>query len=163
MNVRLIHLITLLTCTTLLVMAYYIEIALGIVPCPLCMLQRICFILIAMISLVALIHMPRNPGARRIYGIVNIFFASFGSMLAIRQLWLQHSPEKAAQACVPGIRYIMQTLPFADALKVIFSGTAECARVTWTLLGMSMAVWSLLFFVCIVILMLMVVFGRFKN
>jgi disulfide bond formation protein DsbB len=40
----------------------------------------------------------------------------------------------------------MEALPFQDIVKLMLHGTADCAEVTWTLVGMSIPEWSLLAF-----------------
>jgi disulfide bond formation protein DsbB len=42
---------------------------------------------------------------------------------------------------------MLQTLPFGDVLQRLFKGDGNCAVVDWTLLGLSMAEWSLLWLV----------------
>ncbi|MNY46197.1 disulfide bond formation protein B [compost metagenome] len=42
---------------------------------------------------------------------------------------------------------MMEALPFQDIVRLMLHGTADCAEVTWTLLGLSIPEWSLLAFV----------------
>lgn len=41
---------------------------------------------------------------------------------------------------------MMEALPFQDIVRMVLHGTADCAEVTWTLLGLSIPEWSLLAF-----------------
>ena len=43
--------------------------------------------------------------------------------------------------------YMIDAFPLADILKAMTMGTGNCAEVTWTLLGISIAGWALLGFV----------------
>jgi disulfide bond formation protein DsbB len=42
--------------------------------------------------------------------------------------------------------------PFADVLNALFMGDGNCAEIPWQFLGLSMAGWSLIFFIVIVAL-----------
>ena len=41
----------------------------------------------------------------------------------------------------------MEALPFQEIARLVLHGTAECAEVSWTLLGMSIPEWTLLAFI----------------
>lgn len=150
---RPLYLVVFLACLLILGSAYYMELVLGLQPCPLCWIQRICFILVGLISLAALLHnpQPKPPRKRalaaRIYAIGLLIPTLFGAAIASRQIWLQHQPPEALPSCLPSMDYMRDVLPFRDMLQLIFSGTADCAAVTWTFLGLSIAEGSLLLFI----------------
>jgi disulfide bond formation protein DsbB len=54
---------------------------------------------------------------------------------------LQNLPADEVPACGPGFDYIIDAFPLADALKMIFSGSGECASIDWQFLGLSMPAW----------------------
>jgi disulfide bond formation protein DsbB len=41
---------------------------------------------------------------------------------------------------------MLEAFPLGQALKMILSGSGECAEVDWSFLGFSIAEWSLLWF-----------------
>jgi disulfide bond formation protein DsbB len=43
--------------------------------------------------------------------------------------------------------YMIDAFPLADILKAMTMGTGNCAEVTWTMFGISIAGWALLGFV----------------
>ncbi len=43
--------------------------------------------------------------------------------------------------------YMIDAFPLADILKAMTMGTGNCAEVTWTMLGISIAGWALIGFV----------------
>ena len=77
--------------------ALFMEHAMGLEPCPLCILQRVTVIVTGLVTLVAALH---HPGARgiRVYAIGAILAAVLGAALAIRQLWLQSLPKDQVPA-----------------------------------------------------------------
>jgi len=125
--------------------ALYTQYVGGLNPCPLCMTQRVFYILTALIALIAAIH---NRGVR-IYGALCMMSALAGAAIAARQVWLQHLPPDAVPACGPSLEYMLQTLPFGDVLMRMLKGDGNCAVVDWRLWGLSMAEWSLLCFIAL--------------
>jgi disulfide bond formation protein DsbB len=122
--------------------ALYTQYVIGLDPCPLCMTQRFFYGLTALIALAAAIHNRRRP----LYASLLIVSALAGAAVAARQVWLQHLPPNEVPACGPSLEYMLQTLPFGDVLVRLFKGDGNCAVVDWRLLGLSMAEWSLLWF-----------------
>lgn len=154
---RSFYLAVFIGCLSLLGFGLYLEHVQGLEPCPLCVFQRIAYIVIALIALAATIH---NSGGwtRFIYSGLTIIAACIGAGIAGRQTWLQHLPADQVPECGPGLEYMLDVFPFADALKMIFTGSGECAEVHWTFLGFSIAEWSLVCFSLIVIATLIVTF-----
>jgi len=134
-----------LFCTGLMLMALYLEYAKGLIPCPLCMVQRGFFILAGVICLIAALHHPARLG-QRIYAALLLLFAGLGVAAAGRQIWLQNLPPEQLAACLPPLDFMLQVMPFTEVLSKVLHGTADCAKVDWTLLGLSIADWSLMAF-----------------
>ena len=122
--------------------ALYTQYVGGLEPCPLCMTQRFFYVLTALFAIVAALH---GQGLR-IYAALVWLSALDGAGVAARQVWLQHLPPDQVPACGPSLEFMLQTLPFGQVLMRLFKGDGNCAVVDWRLLGMSMAAWSLLWF-----------------
>ncbi|MCI0400416.1 MAG: disulfide bond formation protein B [Gammaproteobacteria bacterium] len=146
---RVIYLMICLGCMGLLAFGMYLEIVKDLEPCPLCILQRLAFVLIALISLIAAIHGPRSAGVR-IYSTLIILGALGGAAIAGRQVYLEHLPPEQVPECGPGLEYMLNTYPLGKTLKIILSGTGDCAEVLWTFLGLSIPTWTLICFSLIV-------------
>lgn len=125
--------------------ALYTQYVGGLNPCPLCMTQRVFYVLTALIAVIAVIH---NRGVR-IYGTLSMLTALAGGAIAARQVWLQHLPPDAVPACGPSLEYMLQTLPFGQVFVHMLKGDGNCAVVDWRLWGLSMAAWSLLCFIAL--------------
>jgi disulfide bond formation protein DsbB len=130
-------------CLGLLGYAWYAQVALGLEPCPLCIFQRIGVAAIALLFLLAGIHHPRTWGAR-VYGVLLGLAALITMGVAGRHLWIQHLPEGAVPACGAGLSYMLQIFPVTDVIRKVLTGSGECAKITWTFLGLSMPGWVLI-------------------
>ena len=134
-------------CAALIAFALYSQYQLGLLPCPLCIFQRVAFAALGVVFLLAGLHAPRGAGGRRAWGVLALLAASVGAAIAGRHVRLQHLPADQVPACGPGLDWMMQTMPVAGVLREVFTGSGECANVDWTLLGLSMPTWSLMWFV----------------
>ncbi|MDX1519339.1 MAG: disulfide bond formation protein B [Gammaproteobacteria bacterium] len=154
---RLIFLGIFIACAGLLGFGLYLEHYQGLEPCPLCVLQRIAYIAVAIIALVAAIHGPAGL-MKNVYAVLIMITSLAGAGIAGRQVWLQHLPPEKVPECGPGYDYLMEVFPLDDALGMIFTGSGECAEVDWTFLGFSIAEWSLVMFagLCVVTIYLMI-------
>jgi protein dithiol:quinone oxidoreductase len=158
MNItRPFYLAVFVVCLSLLGFGLYLEHVQGIEPCPLCAFQRMCYIAVTLIALAAVIHNP-SCKMRHIYGGLTIIASLIGAGIAGRQVWLQHLPPELVPECGPGLEYMMEVFPFMEAMKMIISGSGECAEVHWTFLTLSIAEWSLICFSLILIATLFVTF-----
>jgi len=139
-----------LLCSALLGFGYYLQFAKDLEPCPLCIFQRLAYIAVAVVAVAGLVQGPRGFG-RRIYGALLAAAAVVGAVVAGRQVWLQHLPPDQVPSCGPGLDYMLEVFPLADAVKMAFTGSGECAEVDWTFLSLSIAEWSLIFFACLTV------------
>ncbi len=162
-SARSIFVLMLLACAGLLGFGYYLQYVTGLEPCPLCILQRLAFFALLAVSLVAAIHSPGKLGIR-VYAGLGLLATTIGGALAGRQIWLQHLPAEQVPECGPGLEYMLDVFPVFEALRMILTGSGECAEIDWTFLGLSIAQWSIGWFVLlgIVCLYLLVAAGRFE-
>ena len=114
-------------------------------PCPLCIMQRVAYIALMIVFLIGALHGPRRAVAWWYSGLL-VLISLAGAGIATRQVWLQHLPKDRVPECGPGLSYMLNKFPLIDALEKVFRGSGECAEVTWTLLGLSIAEWSLIWF-----------------
>ena len=135
-----------IACCGLIATALFFQFVLLYEPCPLCILQRIGFMVVGLICLVAAFHNPQ-AGGNRIYGGLISLASLTGLGIAIRQIWLQNNPPLIAE-CGPGMDYWLETLPVHEVIKRMFIGTGDCTEVLWQFLGLSIPAWSAIMFFC---------------
>jgi disulfide bond formation protein DsbB len=133
-------------CAGLLAIALTLQLKGGLVPCPLCIFQRIAFTATGAVFLVAGLHAPRAAWGQRLYAALALLAAGIGVGIAGRHVWLQHLPPDEVPSCGPGLDYMRELLPMTSVIRKVLTGSGECARVDWTLMGLSMAEWGLLWF-----------------
>ena len=145
-SIRLTSLILAAGCLGLIAVGLYMQHVLGLQPCALCITQRIFIIAVGLTAFAAFIHNPKNTG-RRIYGGVGMLLALIGGYFSNHHMWLQGLPADEAPACGPGLDYIFDTFPLQEAITVLLRGDGNCAEVVWSLMGLSIAGWTLVAFI----------------
>ena len=153
---RLLYTTGLVVAIGLLIAAYYFQYVKGLEPCPLCILQRLALMALALALAAALLHNP-GPAGRRAYGLVLLLAAGAGEGVAARQVWLQQLPPDQVPACGPGLDYMLEVFPPAKVLSMVLQGSGECAEVAWRLLGLSMAGWMTVVFAAYLLLALLLI------
>ena len=141
---RRIWLLILLACVGLLSFGMYLQHVVGLVPCPMCIVQRYVMVLMGVVALFGVVFASRQ--AALLVGSSLTLLATGGAYVAARQSWLQWYPPEFA-SCGRDFYGMIETFPLQRAIPMIFKGSGDCTKVDWTFLGGSIANWSFVAFV----------------
>lgn len=130
----------------LMAAAYYMQYVMGLEPCAMCMLQRFILMGIGLVLLTATLHNPTSKKGLRVYAVMTILVSIAGLAAAGRHVWLQYLPADQVPACAPSWDYLVDAFPLQDVIRTMLKGSGDCAKVTWTMLGLSIPEWMLLVF-----------------
>lgn len=147
-------------CFGMLVFGLYLQHSIGLVPCPMCIVQRYLLVLVGLFCVLAAL-MPRNIGFA-IFGSLASIAGLSGAFVAARQSWLQWYPPEVV-SCGRDLYGMIENLPVQRLLPMIFKGSGDCSKVDWTFLGGSIANWSFIWFVVFSILSATVVAVRVRQ
>lgn len=136
-----------LACVGLLAYGFYVQLHDGLEPCPLCIFQRVAFFGLGLVFLAGGLTAPKGRGGRRVFGALSLIAAGVGIAIAGRHVWLQNLPPEQVPTCGPGLDYMLDAMPISGVVRKVMTGSGECANIDWSLLGLSMPVWSLWCFV----------------
>lgn len=141
----------LLTFLSLFVLAssLYFQYVKELQPCPLCLMQRLCVLLLFIFCFIGVY--VRSLSGRKAVVCLQFFIAAGGLFFASRQLWLQSFPVGQIPSCMPSFDVLIRYFPWQDVLRTLLWGTGECADSSWQWLGLSMPVWSALYFLFILL------------
>lgn len=142
-NSRSLYFLGFLVCSGMMAYALYAEYILHLVPCPLCVLQRLAVSLTGVIFLIASIHNPRKS-TKILYTIIIGLSSLAGASIAGWHVYLQNLPIDQIPSCGPGFDYLVGNFPLGEALLIIFSGSGECATIDWSFIYLSMPSWVFL-------------------
>lgn len=157
-----LYLIGFIFSAALLAISVYMQYGMQLEPCPLCILQRLAVAVAAVLFLLATLHNP-GPLGVKFYSSLITLVSLAGGVISARHVWLQSLPADKVPSCGPGLDFIVGNFPPTDAFRMIFSGSGECAEVSWTFLGMSIPAWTLAAFTLMVLLALTAVVQSVKR
>jgi disulfide bond formation protein DsbB len=110
-------------------------------PCPWCILQRVFFLIIALIGAVAMLW--RNGLGRVVTGVLMMLFALAGAACAV---WQHFVAAKSSCNFTLADKIISRHLELDRLLPYVFEVRATCADAAVNLLGVPYEFWSLALF-----------------
>lgn len=133
--------------------SFFSQYVLDMHPCNMCILQRAAMIALLLVSAALVFIPPKKLWSRVLETILLLAPAIAGITVSIRQIWLQSLPPDKIPGCGPGFEFIWKTNPKLDALKILFMGDGDCAKVE-RVLGVPLPIWATLFFGFIILMTL---------
>ena len=113
-------------CAALLAFALYVQFGMLMLPCPLCILQRIAFAAMGVAFLLGGLHSPKGRVGRAVYGLLVLVPAAAGAGVAGRHVWLQSLPPSEVPLCSSmGLDYMVQAMGPMNALSKVLTGSGE--------------------------------------
>ena len=122
-----------LFCGGLLLGAIVIEYMVKLIPCPLCIAQRIFFGFVGIAALIGYLGWGKRC-VPWISEILILFFSLIGGAIALRQVWIQHFPP----AGFDPTKCVVSFGSFGDAFLKALGGMGNCAIRDFTLFGLAL-------------------------
>jgi protein dithiol:quinone oxidoreductase len=135
-----------ISCFLIVALALVIQTQYNLDPCPLCISQRIIFMSLGILFLIAA-FIPPKMVLTKIFTGLQVLTALGGAGVAIRHWYLQANKESMIADCGVGFDYMFENFPLEKALKLVFRGTGDCAAIDWTFLGLTLPQLGLISFV----------------
>ncbi|MBA3033219.1 MAG: disulfide bond formation protein B [Gammaproteobacteria bacterium] len=122
---------------------------LNLAACPLCILQRMLYLLLGIEALLLLLA----TRGHRLVALLMAVTAATGAGIAGYQTWLQRFAQ--GFSCGGGQPWWEQLVAWAGKqVPLLFEASGLCSEAGWVFLGLSIAEWSLLFFSAMTLLAL---------
>ena len=137
-----------LGCLGLVAVGMELQTLLRLAPCPLCIFQRLLYIVIGFIGLLGFIW----PAGRLLWAALAGGLAMLGAGVAGYQTWMQAFPHLAPECSFTDPNLIERLVDWLGmAWPSMFLATGFCTTRDWEMFGLSMANWSVLVFTGIVV------------
>ena len=136
-----------LACVGMLAVGLYLQLQLEMLPCPLCILQRYAFVLVALCALLSVV-MP----ARLLWlgAALTSLAALIGAGVAIRHLWVKAHP--SVSCGIDPLETSLNEIFSARWFPVLFQADGLCTTEYEPILGLSIPTWALLWFLAFAML-----------
>ena len=139
------YLIGFAACFGIVMLALVIQTVYKLEPCPLCITQRMFFMGLGVLFLIAAFIKPASL-LQKIFAALQVLTALGGAGWAIRHWYLQAHKGEIIADCGVGFDYMFDNFPLEKMFKLIFKGTGDCAAIDWTFLGLTLPQLALISF-----------------
>lgn len=147
-------------CFSMLIFGLYLQHAVGLEPCPMCIVQRYLLLLVGVFCVLA--ALTSQSAGFTVFGTLASISGISGAFVAARQSWLQWYPPEV-MSCGRDLYGMIENFPLQRVLPMIFKGSGDCSKVDWTFLGGTIANWSFIWFVFFTILSGIMVLTRTQK
>ena len=147
-----------LVSVALLAFALYLQHGHDMLPCPLCVIQRYAF---AAIALICFIFAALPQGAAKVGAWLGALAAIAGAGVAGRHLWIKAHP--ATSCGIDPLETSLNTIPTAKLLPFLFQAEGLCSDKYPPVLGLSIPLWSFIWFALFVVVLVWAALKRNKR
>ena len=126
-------------------------------PCPLCILQRVGYLGIAIFCFVAAGFNSSSP-LRKIFHFLAAASAAYGLSVAIHQVWLLSHPETSCG--IDPLETWINQFQLAKGLPWLFKADGLCSAKLPAILGLQVPEWSLLWFAFFLLILAVTFFKK---
>ena len=138
--------------------AVILQQTMNLAACPLCILQRMLYLLLALEAIAAWM-LAGAVLQRRLAALVMIATTLTGAGFAAYQTWLQRWAKGVS--CTADAPWWEQLVNWAGSQwPLMFEASGLCSEAGWKFLGLSIAEWSLIAFSCMTIAMLIAILRK---
>ena len=140
------YLLGFVACFATVALALVIQTVYKLKPCPLCITQRMFFMGLGVLFLIAAFIPPASV-FKKIFTGLQVVTAMGGAGWAIRHWYLQAHQGEIIADCGVGFDYMFENFPLKKMFTLIFKGTGDCAAIDWTFLGLTLPQLGLISFI----------------
>ena len=123
-------------------------------PCPLCILQRVGYLSIAVCCFLAVAISP----LRRFFHGLAVLSAAYGASVAVRQVWLLSHPENSCG--IDPLETWINQFQLAKNLPWLLKADGLCSAKLPAIMGLQVPEWSLLWFGLLLMILIITFFRR---
>lgn len=126
-------------------------------PCPLCVLQRIGYLGIAISCFLAAGLTP----FKKLLHLIALLSAVFGVVIAGKQVWLLSTPESSCG--IDPLELWINQFQLAQGLPWLFKADGLCSAKLPAIFGLQVPEWSLLWFCTLLLALILTFFKKTKT
>ena len=139
-----------LVCLALLGFALYLQHMENLDPCPWCIVQRLLFIAVALVCLVAALHRPGGTGTL-LYAVVGGLFAAGGATAAGYHIYIQNDHARALECMGSPLERWLDASRIGKMVPPLLQYDGACIAKSWSFLGLSIPGWSATWFALLLV------------
>ena len=130
-------------CMFLMGAALYMEHMMHLEPCPLCITQRIIFIVAGSAFFFFSFFSPLK--IIKIFHLIALLLINFtGVVFSVSHILIQSKIISVPAECGLDLDYMFDSFPLSEAFELLFRGAGDCSSIDWTLFGITLPQLALL-------------------
>ncbi|MBM3114851.1 disulfide bond formation protein B [Jeongeupia naejangsanensis] len=133
-----------IACAGMIGFALYHQIYNWVMPCLMCVYQRLAIIIVGLLALLAAVWQPNSKGGVKLLGGLIILAASAGAMAAIWNLRLQYGPVDPSVVCAASLPFPIDLNQAPAWVGTLIRPVGDCSAIDFKLFGVTMPAWVLL-------------------
>ena len=133
-----------LACALALSAAFYTQYVLEYQPCHLCIFQRFTVAAFGIAFLIAALF-PARGFRGALYALLIGITGLATLATAGRHVWIQMQPPGSIASCGADLKFMLELFPLTEVILKVFKAGGECAKIDFTVLGLSMPAWVFVF------------------
>lgn len=147
----------------LIAYAFYVQHVELINPCPLCVVERLFIMILAIFYFVGAVHRTNSKYWRVIFHLLGLLISLVGLLVSMRHVWLQYFSHSAQMGmCGPDLRYMLENLPFQQVMNLLFLGSGNCSVIDKVIFYLSLSAWGLMFFITSAVVCGVAIFRKWR-
>lgn len=135
-----------LVCVGMLGFALYHQFYQWLMPCLLCVYERMIVIVLGLLSLLAVIWQPATRRGALVFSGLYALVALWGAGITVWHLLIQFGPKESAVSCASSLPFPIDLNALPSWISAVIRPVGDCSVVDFTLFGMSMPFWLLIAF-----------------
>ena len=139
-----------LACIAIIAYALYLQHYKDLDPCPWCIAQRLDYIAIGLVALIAALWRPAGVGIA-VFSFLIALLAIAGGAAATYHIYLQSDPERANACTGSVLEKMLDASRLGKMIPPLLQYDGPCTLKPWSMLGLSVPEWSLLGFILVLI------------
>jgi disulfide bond formation protein DsbB len=140
--------------------ALYLQYVVGLLPCPLCVMQRMGLLSAALFALLA--AFAGRGFARPVLGMLALLCALAGAGVSAWHAWLlAHPPETLG--CGRPFEWFSDDFPLVVWLPKLFRGDGDCLDISWNLFGLGVPHLAGLAYIALIALLVLATRAAFRE
>ena len=130
----------------LVALALIIQKKYNLEPCPLCITQRIIFMVLGLLFLMNAFIRPSDLIKKISLAFLSVT-SIIGMVFSFKHILIQSKAIDVPSECGVDLNYMFENFPFSKALNLLFKGTGDCSHIDWTFLGLTIPELALIGFI----------------
>ena len=132
-------------------------------PCVMCIQQRLALVATMLIALLCLALPHRKLFGRTLAAVLISAPAAFGAWVAAKQIHLQSLPPAEQPDCGAPLSFVLKNKPLFKLYEPLLRGDSGFCGEVHKVLGVSLPVWSVMFFAAVLLIVWVMWLRTFKQ